>query len=366
VIYQPATTTTTHTGTTGTTNTTPVATVVTFAGVPTGVSVEATGASGAPVSYPMPNASDSVAGALTPTCAPAPGSTFGIGTTTVTCSAKAPSGSSGSATFPVTVQDTSPPDFSGVPSPPSVKTNAHQSVSVDYAMPKARDVVDGTVSVTCDPESGSSFALGKTTVTCTATDAHGNKGTATFPVTVVDTTPPPPIGLLVGRTSGAFVGLSWKLPGGGDVRGFEVWRTPGGKSVGATSGPKPPGALVYKGARPGYNDRTTKPGAWYAYRVRGFDWAGNTSSLSAPLLAWRAVANASYYNIQLYRNGKKILSTWPTATHLLMSLTWKYEGKSYKLTPGKYECYVWPGFGAISAAKYGAGLSGPGNFIVAR
>src|SRR5206468_2226828 len=34
------------------------------------------------------------------------------------------------------------------------------------------------------------FALGTTTVNCTATDTHGNIGTASFTVTVVDTTPP--------------------------------------------------------------------------------------------------------------------------------------------------------------------------------
>jgi hypothetical protein len=38
--------------------------------------------------------------------------------------------------------------------------------------------------------SGSTFALGTTTVTCSATDLHGNTGKATFKVNVVDTTPP--------------------------------------------------------------------------------------------------------------------------------------------------------------------------------
>ena len=47
-----------------------------------------------------------------------------------------------------------------------------------------RDLVDGTVSVTCTPASGASFPLGKTTVTCTATDAHGNTATASFQVWV--------------------------------------------------------------------------------------------------------------------------------------------------------------------------------------
>jgi hypothetical protein len=44
--------------------------------------------------------------------------------------------------------------------------------------------------VNCDHSSGATYPLGSTTVTCTATDAHGNTGSATFAVKVVDTTAP--------------------------------------------------------------------------------------------------------------------------------------------------------------------------------
>jgi hypothetical protein len=54
----------------------------------------------------------------------------------------------------------------------------------------ALDVVDGSRPVTCSPASGSVFAIGNTTVTCTAEDEAGNVGTATFVVSVVDTTDP--------------------------------------------------------------------------------------------------------------------------------------------------------------------------------
>jgi len=54
----------------------------------------------------------------------------------------------------------------------------------------AVDIVDGSLAVTCTPASGSTFAFGATTVTCTAVDAHGNKGSRSFTVNVVDTTPP--------------------------------------------------------------------------------------------------------------------------------------------------------------------------------
>jgi hypothetical protein len=57
-------------------------------------------------------------------------------------------------------------------------------------MPTAVDTVDGSLAVVCSPASGSAFAPGTTLVTCTATDAHGNRATANFHVTVQDPTAP--------------------------------------------------------------------------------------------------------------------------------------------------------------------------------
>lgn len=56
--------------------------------------------------------------------------------------------------------------------------------------PTASDAVDGSRPVTCTPASGSTFAIGATTVTCSATDLSNNKATGTFSVTVQDTKPP--------------------------------------------------------------------------------------------------------------------------------------------------------------------------------
>jgi hypothetical protein len=72
-------------------------------------------------------------------------------------------------------------------STPEATSAAGATVSFDYG---AKDLVDPNPTVTASPDSGSTFALGKTTVTVTATDASGNSTTATFTVTVVDTTPP--------------------------------------------------------------------------------------------------------------------------------------------------------------------------------
>jgi hypothetical protein len=54
----------------------------------------------------------------------------------------------------------------------------------------ASDEIDGSVSVSCSPTSGSVFPLGTSQVSCSATDAAGNTATGDFDVTVQDTTAP--------------------------------------------------------------------------------------------------------------------------------------------------------------------------------
>ncbi len=150
-------------------------------GVPSSITAEATGPTGAVVTYSA-TATDNVDGAITPTCTPASGSTFALGTTTVTCSATDAAGNEASASFTVTVRDTTPPVVT-VPSTITVTATSASGNIVTYAS-SAYDLVDGGVATTCTPASGSLFALGNTTVTCTATDSHGNTGSASFVIQV--------------------------------------------------------------------------------------------------------------------------------------------------------------------------------------
>jgi len=57
------------------------------------------------------------------------------------------------------------------------------SAVVSYPAATVTDNVPGAI-VSCSPASGSIFTVGVTTVTCTATDAAGNKATCTFSVTL--------------------------------------------------------------------------------------------------------------------------------------------------------------------------------------
>ena len=157
--------------------------------VPANITQEATSSSGAAVTFSA-SANDAVDGSTTPSCSPGSGSTFGIGTTTVTCSATDTHGNPGSATFHVTVQDTTNPTVA-VPSDITTTTTVASGKSVTFSA-SASDNIDGPITPSCSPASGANFPVGTTTVTCTATDAHGNPGSASFHVTVtlVDTTPP--------------------------------------------------------------------------------------------------------------------------------------------------------------------------------
>jgi X-Pro dipeptidyl-peptidase len=61
--------------------------------------------------------------------------------------------------------------------------------NVTFTPPVATDTQDAAPTVTCDKTSGSKFAIGATTVTCTATDANGNASApVSFKVTVFDVT----------------------------------------------------------------------------------------------------------------------------------------------------------------------------------
>ena len=77
-----------------------------------------------------------------------------------------------------------------VPADITVEADGPAGSQVTYAKPTAVDAVDGALLVSCSPASATTFALGRTTVNCSATDAHGNTGTASFNVIVRDTTKP--------------------------------------------------------------------------------------------------------------------------------------------------------------------------------
>ena len=158
-----------------------------LSGVPGDLTVEATSADGAAVTF-APTATDNLDGDVAVTCEPASGSTFALGNTGVTCSAQDAAGNSSSAAFTVSVVDTTAPVLT-VPSDMIVEATSGAGAMVMFGV-AAADAVTPALSVSCNPTSGSVFALGVTAVQCSVQDAAGNASTASFVVTVLDTTAP--------------------------------------------------------------------------------------------------------------------------------------------------------------------------------
>jgi hypothetical protein len=359
--------------------------------VPAPIVKEATGPSGAPVAFTA-TASDAVDGSDPVTCAPASGSVFALGSTTVTCNAEdSHHNASPPATFSVTVADTTPPVIT-VPAPIIVQADSSSGAVVAYGV-TAVDLVDGPVAAACLPASGSLFVVGTTTVTCNAKDAKNNAaapksftvkvtappvvpgppGTPPPPTTTVPapllppTLKPQPVSNFTAAPGDRRVLVSWKLPAGAGLH-VELQRTTGGGS------PK----TIYVGAALSFADTHLQNGSTYTYSIVVVDAAGNRSNslsekaspkavalvappagarlTSAPTLVWVPTRKATYYNVQLYRGGRKILSIWPGSNRLALKRHWIFGGRAFTLSPGQYNWYVWPGFGPHRAQKYGSPL----------
>jgi hypothetical protein len=92
------------------------------------------------------------------------------------------------AYFQLPVQDFDPPVLT-LPGNMTVEATGLDGAVVTYSA-TALDAATGTVSVNCSVASGSTFALGTTSVSCSATDRHDNTANGSFTITVHDTTPP--------------------------------------------------------------------------------------------------------------------------------------------------------------------------------
>ncbi|MGH3033820.1 MAG: hypothetical protein ACRDON_04600, partial [Gaiellaceae bacterium] len=79
-----------------------------------------------------------------------------------------------------------------------------------------------------------------------------------------------------------------------------------------------------------------------------------------PLLRWAAVPAATHYNVQLWRDNRKILSRWPARAQLQLPRFWRYQGRWYSLRPARYRWFVWPGY------RWGYGRYRTRTFIVGR
>lgn len=208
----------------------------------------------------------------------------------------------------------------------------------------------------------------------TCTDVAGNVS-APFPFALRYDATPPAIAAPTAATGDDVVRLRWSPPP--DAVSLEVVRTPGRGGAGSSVVHQGPGGVLI--------DHRVHNGRHYDYTLRAEDAAGNVAYATTgavpgrrliapvggavvstpPKLFWTRVQGARYYNVQLFRNGHKVLSAWPRRAHLSLRSSWRYAGRRQHLRSGRYRWYVWPGRGRPSQRRFGA-LIGRGEFLVRR
>ena len=206
-----------------------------------------------------------------------------------------------------------------------------------------------------------------TSVSGTCGDRAGNVTSGAFALKYDAT--PPALGAFSVKPGNKKAHLRWKSPE--DAASVQLVRAPGLKDAAES--------VVFSGTglTNGYTDRGLRPGRNYVYRLTATDAAANQSSKTLeylargallnpapgervtkpPLLVWAPKRGASYYNVVLVR-GRRVFSAWPLKARLQLPRSWTYHGRRYKLRPGTYSWFVWPGRGPLSAGRFGKLLGG--------
>lgn len=199
--------------------------------------------------------------------------------------------------------------------------------------------------------------------------------TAAGPQAERDADPPGEVRALRATAGNGRVVVRWRSPSEPDFQGVVITR----------STADAPDQIVYFGDEEEFTDGGLRNGVLYIYELRSVDRNGNSSEgiwlvarpkggplfsptpnariSSPPMLRWDEVRGATYYNVQLYRGSKKVLSAWPRANRLKLRKRWTFGGRGLHLAPGDYHWFVWPGRGARNRSTYGPVL-GRSSFVV--
>jgi large repetitive protein len=281
------------------------------------------------------------------------------------CTDKA--GNSGSSSFQLSYDATAPAVSARAERGPDHDGWYNRPVKIDFIGTDALSGVDSCTSMTY---SGPFIKSIEPVGSCR--DRAGNNTFVSFPLDY-DAEPPTLSGLTVESTSAAEI-VRWKSSSRDDVATVSRVARGGGS------------ATVFRGGGATFVDKKIQPGVEYRFSVQTEDPAGNKSrqlsrlalpkvvslrtrgyvarTAGAPVLRLPAVAGASYYHVQLFRQGKRILAAWPLKPQLALHTSWSWSGRSYRLTRGRYRWFAWAGFGPRSAARYK--LLGSARFIVAQ
>ena len=283
-------------------------------------------------------------------------------------------GTTGSSAAVLFIVDATAPTFMTFPGHQTLEQTSAAGELLSYSV-TATDALDPEPDVSCSPSPGAVVPLGTTTITCTVTDWAGNTAAAGFSVTVQNTLPPAAVLGFSARGGDERVRLAWQRPADFDYRRVVIQRTPRNRTDWTT--------ILETSDATRYTDRRVRNNREYTYRIVSRDAFGHASAhvmqnarpsaffsplwnavvTSPPTLRWSPVRNASYYNIQVWRNGRKILSRWPARARYAMDRSWLSLGQRFRLTSGTYYGFVWAGFGPRAAADFGR-IVGWTRFVV--
>jgi hypothetical protein len=291
--------------------------------------------------------------------------------TPVTCHAANADGDSQSTAI-VKIDKTPPLSLSAAPSRPPDRNGWYvRPLTISFA---GADPTSGIATCTTADFAGPDAAAA--TVPGTCRDVAGNvSAPLVFPLRYDAT--PPAAAALTSQASDTGATVTWTPSP--DTTRVQLTRSPG---VGGA-----PSTAMYTGAERSFSDSKLINGIDYRYTLTAFDDAGNATDASTvatpvappvvtlaskttntrlskpPELRWKTVKGARYYNVQIFRGERKILSAWPRRARMRVRGTWLYRGKRQRLVAGRYRWYVWAGFGRLGARRYGP-LLGRNQFVI--
>ena len=285
--------------------------------------------------------------------------------TTLTGSCTDKAGNTGTTSASLQYDSTAPTVTAALERPPDSSGWYNHAVALKVSGTDATSGIDSCTGGTYDGPDGDAASL-----TGTCKDNAGNSASQSASFKFDDT--PPKVSGVSATTGNGTATLRWTASP--DTASVTVMRTTNLK--GSVD------SMVYKGDGRSFTDSKLKNGVTYRYTLSAVDAAGNKASAGTvavprallrpaegaklsgpPLLAWDKLAGTSYYNVQLFFGGHKVLSVWPLQTSLTLTRTWTYNGLEFKLKKGSYRWYVWPGYGPRKASKYGKLLGGSLFFV---
>jgi hypothetical protein len=284
--------------------------------------------------------------------------------------------------------DTVPPQTTISSGPPAASRTASATFAFTSSEPESTFAcrLDGGGFVPCtSPKTYTGLGDGRHTFSVEAVDRAGNADPSaagySWQISGVgpptqDLRPPQRVRQVKRNVGYGRLQLRWRNPGDSDFDHVSVFLS--------TKRSAPARTLVYTGRRQSYGNRRFRNGLYYRYLIVAYDRSDNASGGTPatvppsallrsprdgrivrrpPLLRWTPVRKATFYNVQVYYRGQKILSAWPAKPRRTLARRWAYGGHRFSMRRGTYIWYVWPGFGPRAKSRYGQ-LLGQGTFKV--